>query len=133
MTLQEQIKKDIVLAMKAKDKEKLNLLRVLSGELATNAKRPEKEKLDEMKILRKMSNNAVEMGNDSEVKILEPYLPAMLGPNQIKVIVAGIISSNGFSGMQDMGKVMVEIKKLPSASQIDGKLSSSIVRELLSS
>jgi uncharacterized protein YqeY len=33
--------------------------------------------------------------------------------------------------MKDMGKVMQEIKKSPASSQIDGKIASSIVKQLL--
>ena len=83
-------------------------------------------------IIRKMVENAKELENQGEVDILEKYLPNMIGENQIKIIVAGLINKHGFSGMQDMGKVMGEIKKLPIATHIDGKLASSIVRELLS-
>lgn len=41
------------------------------------------------------------------------------------------INDNSYSGMKDMGKVMSEIKSLPNASQIDGKISSKIVKEML--
>jgi len=131
MTLQEQIKTDMISAMKNKNKDVLGLLRVISGELSTNEKRPDKEKLDELQIIRKMSNNAKEQGNDVEVQILSEYLPKMLGETQIKPIVSGIITVNSYSGMKDMGKVMGEIKKLATASQIDGKISSRLVKEIL--
>lgn len=131
MNLQEQIKSEMVVAMKARETEKLGILRVISGELTTNSKRPEKEKLDELQIIRKMSNNAKEMGNDAEVLILENYLPKMLGELQVRTIVAGIIQINKYSGMQDMGKVMGTLKTHPMTAQIDGKLASQITRELL--
>jgi len=130
MTIQEQIKADMVQAMKEKNVELRDFLRVVMAEFSREGKDLPDERV--ISILKKLSANAAELNNDSEVKMLNKYLPSMLGPVQIKVIVAGLINTHGFSGMQDMGKVMQEIKKLPSASQIDGKLSSSIVRELLS-
>ena len=130
MTIQEQIKDDMVQAMREKNVELRDFLRVVMAEFSREGKELPDERV--IAILKKLSANAAELNNDSEVKMLNKYLPSMLGPVQIKVIVAGLIHAHGFSGMQDMGKVMQEIKKLPTSSQIDGKLSSSIVRELLS-
>ena len=130
MSLQTQIKEDMVNAMKSRNTEVVSLLRVVAGEF----ERISKDLSDEeaTKVIRKMSENAKELGNQGEVDILDKYLPQMLGEGQIKVIVAGLINKHSFSGMQDMGKVMVEIKKLPTVAQIDGKVASQIVRELLS-
>lgn len=129
MTIQEKIKADMIQSMKDKSSEKTSLLRVVMGEFGRIGKEVSDE--EAVKIIRKMSDNAAELKNDFEVKELETYLPSMLGPNQIKVLVAGLINTHGFSGMKDMGKVMQEIKKLPAASQIDGKIASSIVKQLL--
>jgi uncharacterized protein YqeY len=130
MTIQEQIKNDMVKAMKEKNVELRDFLRVVMAEFSREGKELPDERV--IAILKKLSANAAELNNDSEVKMLNKYLPVMIGPNQIKVIVAGLMNQHGFSGIQDMGKVMQEIKKLSIASSIDGKLSSSIVRELLS-
>ena len=126
MTLHEQINADMIAAMKSKDREVVDLLRVVKGEFG----RVGKDLSDDQAIpvVRKMVENAKELGNDGEVVILEKYLPAMLGEQQIKVLAAGVIQKNGYSGMQDMGKVMKELK-LPT---VDGKLASIIVRQLLS-
>lgn len=135
MTLQDQIKTDMVNAMKNKNKEVLGLLRVVTAEFPRcdyykdiSKDLPDNEVI---KILRKMSANAKDQGIDVEVQILSKYLPEMLDEIQIKTIVGGIITSNGYSGMKDMGKVMGEIKKLAAASQIDGKISSKITKEML--
>lgn len=130
MTLQEQVKKDMVDAMKSKNQDVLGLLRVVSGEFS----RIGKELTDEqsIKVLRKMSENAKEQGNDVEVQILSKYLPEMLDKNQIINIVSEIITNNNYSGMRDMGNVMGKLKNHPNASQIDGKISSKITKELLS-
>ena len=134
MSLQKQIREDMVAAMKAKESEKLSLLRVLTGELATNEKRKEKEKKTEQEIILKMSNNAKEMGNDSEVEILDKYIikVEMLGETQLRTIIGGIIQMNEYSDpRKDMGKVMGTLKTHPMSAQIDNKTASVIVRELL--
>jgi len=132
MSLQSQIREDMLAAMKNRETEKVSLLRVVAGEFGREMKTG-KELSDEeaLKVLRKMSENATELGNQGEVDILDKYLPKMLGEFQIKTIVGGIIQKNGFAGMQDMGKVMTTIKNHPMSAQIDGKTASGIVRELL--
>ena len=130
MTLHEKINADMISAMKSRDREVVDLLRVVKGEFGRVGKDLNDDQA--IPILRKMMENAKELGNDDEVPVLEKYLPDMLGENQIKTLVAGIINKNEYQGMQDMGKVMKEIKTHPSATQIDGKLASQITRELLS-
>jgi len=130
MTLQEQIREDMIQAMKDKNVEVRDILRVAAGEFGRVGKDLTNEQV--IKVIKKMVENAKELENLSEAKILEVYLPSMIGEGQIKIIVANIINEHNYSGMQDMGKVMGEIKKLPTASQIDGKTSSGIVKQLLS-
>jgi len=132
MGLQTQINEDMLIAMKARETEKLSLLRVVSGEFSREMK-TKKELSDEeaLKVLRKMSENAKMLNNQNEIDILEKYLPKMLGENQIRIIIAGIILKQGFSQISEMGKVMTEIKKHPTAMLIDGKIASSVAKEIL--
>lgn len=130
MTLHEKINSDMISAMKSRDRDTVDLLRVVKGEFGRVGKDLSDDQA--IPIIKKMVENAKELGNQGEVDILDKYLPQMLGENQIKVIVAGLINKHGFSGMKDMGKVMVEVKSLRSASQIDGKLASQITKDLLS-
>lgn len=133
MSLQSKIREDMVTAMKNRDRDTVSLLRVVAGEFGRKMNNGIELPDDEViAILRKMKENAIELGNLGEVEILDKYLPQMLGEFQIKTIVGGIIQKNGFSGMQDMGKVMGIIKNHPMSAQIDGKLASQITKELLS-
>ena len=133
MSLQSQIREDMVAAMKSRDTDVVSLLRVVAGEFGREMKDVSKELSDEeaTKVIRKMSENAKELGNLNEVEILDKYLPQMLGEYQIKTIVGGIIQKNQYSGMQDMGKVMGIVKTHPMTALIDGKIASQITRELL--
>jgi len=133
MSLQTQIREDMLAAMKSGEKETLSLLRVVAGEFGRTMNAGKQLSDEEaLKVLRKMSENATELGNQGEVDILNKYLPKMLDENTITLIINEIITMGGFSGMQDMGKVMSEIKKLPMIVLINGKLASQIVKELLS-
>jgi len=132
MSLQSKIREDMVNAMKNRDRDTVDLLRVVAGEFGREMNNGIELPDDRViAILRKMKENAIELENLGEVEILDRYLPQMLGDFQVKTIVAGIIQANGFSGMQDMGNVMTTIKNHPMSAQIDGKLASQITRELL--
>ena len=130
MSLQETIKSDMISAMKEKNTEKTSVLRVVMGEFPRVSK--EKILTDEqvLGIIRKMSDNAKEMGNPDEIDILSSYLPTMLEPKQLETLVMGIINKNSYSGMQDMGKVMGELKS-EHGGTYDGKLASQIVKNNL--
>lgn len=137
MTLQETIKNDLVVAMKSKNVETTSLLRVVLGEFSTVASRmpnnTDKVLPDDLAIkeIRRMYENAKLMQNQFEMDTLNSYLPKMLNEDDIKNIVSTIISENNISGVQNMGKVMMEIKKHPNSTMIDNKIASNIVKELL--
>ena len=127
MTLQERIQNDMKTSMLNKDVEKLSLLRVIKGEINREAKELSDERV--ISIIRKMKENAEMMNNQTEIKILNEYLPTMLGEKQIETLILGIINKGGYTGMKDMGKVMTELKVY--GTQIDGKIASGLVRKLL--
>ncbi len=133
MGLQKQIREDMVSAMYAGDNEVRDLLRVVAGEFSrimeNGIELPDEQVVV---ILKRMKKDAITMDNLNEVEILEKYLPAMLSEAQIRTIVAGIIQKNGYSVMQDMGKVMGTLKTHPMTAQIDNKIASQITKEILS-
>ena len=132
MGLQTQIREDMVAAMKSKDRETVSLLRVVAGEFGREMNNGIELQDDQVTaILKRMKKDAIIMSNLNEVEILNKYLPTMLDKEQVKTIIGGIIHKNEYSGMQDMGRVMSTIKTHPMKSQIDGKLASSITKELL--
>ena len=66
----------------------------------------------------------------NELGVLEKYLPQALSGDALKAAIQEIISAGGFSGMQDMGNVMKELRsKHPNAEMSEA---SSFVKELLS-
>ena len=66
----------------------------------------------------------------SEVDILSKYKPAQLSEEEVAVKVNEAIKQSGASSMQDMGKVMGQLKSL--AGSADMGLISKLVKEKLS-
>ena len=132
MSLQSQIRNDMVAAMKNRDRDTVDLLRVVAGEFGREMNNGIELQDDQVvAILKRMVKDAKTMGNHGEVEILDKYLPSMLEETQIKTIVAGIIQKNGYSGIQNMGKVMGTLKNHPMTAQIDNKIASRFTKELL--
>lgn len=135
MNLQERLTLDLHTAIKFQDAEAKSLLRVIIGDfsrMGTPENNYGKNLSDDeiIRLLKKFKEEAVEMKNDTEVYILDQYLPKMLDETELTDAIKEIITSNGLSGMKDMGKVMGELKS-KYGSNYDGKLASQIVKNSL--
>ena len=148
MALFEQVSKDIVTAMKAKDKVRLEALRNIKKVFIEAKTAPgANDTLEDaaaMKILQKLAKQ----GHDSaalyntqnrpdlaetelaQVAVIESYLPQPMSEAEIEAAVKEIITRTGATGMKEMGKVMGEASKLL-AGKADGKTISTIVKKLL--
>ena len=148
MSLFDQISADIAVAMKARDKVRLEALRGVKKEFleAKTAPGAGGELSDEnaTKILVKLAkqrresakiyqdNNRPELAENelAEMAVIEEYLPKALSEDELVAELKAIIAETGASKPQDMGKVMgVATKKL--AGRADGRVISAKVRELL--
>lgn len=149
MTLFDQISKDIVAAMKAKDKVRLEALRNVKKLFleAKTAPGANDELTDDaaLKILAKltkqgkdtaalyMEQKREDLANEelAQVAVIEEYLPKQLSEEELKAEIQKIIAETGASSPKDMGKVMgVATKSL--AGKADGKAISTVVKSLLS-
>jgi uncharacterized protein YqeY len=134
MSIQEQISEDLKTAMKSRDKELTSYLRVVIAEFSRiKADDGSKIHSDEVitKELRRLEENAKEMGNDYEVNVLSKYLPKKLSEEQIRAIVVGIINLNNITSIKEIGKIMGLLKQDPKSSLIDNTIASRIIRETL--
>ena len=113
MTLQERIKQDLVNAMKAKDEDRKNALRVVLGELGRLAeKKPSDDKA--VKVVKKLIKAEREVleqsgeGNTSAfISILEDYLPRMADEAEIRNWIGANIDFGQYKNkMQAMGQIM---------------------------
>ena len=145
----DQVSKDIVAAMKAKDKVRLEALRNIKKVFIEAKTAPgANDTLDNavaLKILQKLAKQ----GNDSaalyksqnradlaeaelaQVAVIESYLPKPLSLEEIETAVKDIISQTGATSIKDIGKVMGASNK-QLAGRADGKTISDIVKKLLS-
>ena len=130
MNVQNKVKQDMVSAMKNKESEKLLILRVVIGEFARFGKDVDDEKA--IKIISKMYDNAKQIANASEMKILHEYLPKKYSEEQVRALVANIVEAHGYKTMKDLGGVMSTISNNPNALLIDKKYASAYAKELLS-
>ncbi|MFN5363498.1 MAG: GatB/YqeY domain-containing protein, partial [Bacteroidota bacterium] len=65
-----------------------------------------------------------------EIAIIEKFLPAQLGEEQLTAALKAIIAQVGAAGPQDLGKVMgIATKQF--AGQADGKVVAALVKQLL--
>lgn len=132
----QRLKNDMISEMKSKNKNKvkLNLLRVLIGDITTEMKNLKEGEVytnvNIIKAIKKMSKDATIMGDNDEVKILSVYLPSNMNNTQLEALIIDIIKTNNFNGMKDMGKVMSKLKQNHDGTY-DGSIASKIVRENL--
>ncbi|MCK9477720.1 MAG: GatB/YqeY domain-containing protein [Candidatus Muirbacterium halophilum] len=127
MKLIDKIKKDRILALKAKENEKKLSLSTLIGELDRKDKDPSDELV--IKTIKSTIEANEQTGNLAENDILSVYLPEMFSDEELNEIISNHITENNYSGMKDMGKVMGFLKQY--TGQYDGKKASEIVRNKL--
>ena len=144
--LKDRIYQDIVAAMKAKDKDKLSVLRMLKGSLQLENINKGKELTDDVVIdvisreIKQRKESIAEftkggredLANETakEIDILKAYLPEQLSEEEIEKIIDQVFASVAPTSAKDMGKVMgLATKQM--AGKADGKEISSIVRKLL--
>jgi len=149
MSLFDQISSDIMNAMKAREKEKLEALRGIKKVMieAKSAAGATGELTDQecLKIIQKLAKQGTDSATiykeqnridlyDQEmfqVKVFESYLPVKMSDGELSESIKAIIAEVGATGMKDMGKVMgIASKKL--AGLADGKDISDKVKALLS-
>ena len=148
MSLFDQVSKDIVAAMKAKDKVRLEALRNIKKFFIEAKTAPgANDTLDDavaLKILAKLAKqgrdtaalyheqNRPDLAEEEEAqaKVIEEYLPKALTPEELEAEVKAIIAQVGATSAKDMGKVMgVASKQL--AGRADGRAISTLVKQLL--
>lgn len=127
--IQEKIKNDLKSAMINKDEERKSLLRVVIGEFNRIGKELSDEKA--ISIIKKMLDNAIEQRNDSDVLILEPYLPSQMDELELKRVLMNYLMNLEHSPtMKDMGGAMKFLKD-NYGGQYDGKIASLLIKELI--
>jgi uncharacterized protein len=148
MSLEQKIMTELKAAMLAKDEAALRSLRAVKaaillaktsegagGELKEEdevklLQKLVKQRKDSLEIFEQQKREDLAQKEREEIAVIEKFLPQQMSVDELKSVIAGIISTTGASSPADMGKVMgVASKQL--AGKADGKTISSIVKELL--
>ena len=133
---------DIKTAMKAGDKPRLATLRLMSSAIK-QIEVDERIELDEPRTIsvldkmlkqRRESIAQYEKANrddlikveQSEIELIQEYMPAALSDDEIAVVIDEAVTSSGASSIKDMGKVMGIVKPT-----LQGKADMSVVSQII--
>ena len=148
MSLEQQISKGIMEAMKAKEPVRLQTLRNIKKYIieakTAGTEIAELPDADVVKIIAKLAKqgsdsaeiyrqqNRADLAEEelAQVAVMQEFLPRQLTPEELEAEVRAVIAQVGATSVTQMGKVMgVVTKKL--AGRADGKDISAKVKELL--
>ena len=147
MALIDQLQKDMLVLMRAKDEARLSAVRMLKAALM-------KEKVDSMKPLdeaaeMKVLNSLVKQRQDAadmyrkggraeqaekeeaERRVLESYMPAAATDAELDAAIAEAMAETGATTSKQMGLVMNAVKAKLTGKRVDGKLLSGKVKDKL--
>jgi len=143
----EKLKQEVILAMKAKEKARLGVLRMLQAAVKQIEvdQRRELEDEDVLKVLtsygRKVKDQIssygdagrVELKNaaEAELKIVAEFLPAEMTDEELTAIIAAAVAETGATGPQDMGKVMKAVLGQTTGRADGGRVSALVKKSLV--
>lgn len=146
MSLIDQMNHDLTTALKNRDQEKLDTLRMLRAaikneEIALGRSLADEEVIKVLGRLTKQRNEAIEQyrrngreetaqKEERERAILEKYLPEQFTDQELKIIVEEVLAGSGAESSQDFGKVMGLVMARVQG-RADGTRVASIVRAAL--
>ena len=141
MSLTAQIQDDVKTALKAGEKGRVLILRGLVSELQKDAKegpgdeqavlrREKKRRIEAAEAFRAGGREDLATAEEAEAELVSEYLPAEMGDDELRAIVAGAVAETGASSPKDMGQVM-KAAMATVAGRADGKRVSSLVQEAL--
>jgi uncharacterized protein YqeY len=141
LSVLEQVRADVIRAMKAGERDVAGALRLLVSELQKDAKEGDG---DEMVVLRREHKRRLEAATQfqnanrpdlaqqeqGEAALIARYLPPDLTDEQLDEIVTEAVAQTGATGPRDMGAVMKVVKDR-AGGLVDGKRASDAVRTAL--
>ena len=146
MTRINEIEAEVREAMKARDAERRDALRLIVNALKNSEKELQRPLSDdeELQVLQRERKRRVEaaeafrtggaedraQAEERELAILEEFMPAPLSEDEIEDIVDDAIAEVGATSMADLGRVMADVMP-QTAGRADGSVVSQIVREKL--
>jgi len=135
------VQDDAAAALKAGDRERAGALRLIVSELQKAEKegasdeiavlqRERKRRVEAAEAYEKAGRGDLAEGERREVELIEPYLPAQLGEDELAALVDDAVAHTGATSPADMGQVMGTV--MPKVGgRADGKRVSAAVKERL--
>ena len=142
MSLKTQLSDDMKAAMKSGAKARLLVIRLIQAGIKQREV-DERIELDDVqvlsvmeKMLKQRRDSIAQFGaanrqdlvdiEEAEVAVIQTYMPAALGDDEIATIIAAAIASTGASDAKDMGKVVAAVKPQVAGRADMGKVSQQI-------
>jgi uncharacterized protein YqeY len=146
MNLLERLESDMVKAAKARDSERLGAIRFVRSRTKNRQIELKRELKDEdvvevLSRIAKQHRESIEQfqegGRDElveherrQLSVIEEYLPAQLGEQELLEILSGVIEETGAAGPRDIGTVMKTM--MPRVKGLaDGKIVKALVQSRL--
>jgi len=142
VTLADTVKSDLTAAMKAGDRDRVGILRLVLSELQKAAKdgsadeqavlrRERKRRLESAKAFRDGGRPELAEAEEREAEVIAAYLPAELDDAALAELVSDAVAESGATCRRDMGPVM-KLVLSRAGGRADGKRVSALVKEALS-
>jgi hypothetical protein len=147
MPIIDQIQKDMVAAMKAKEEARLSALRMIKSALQKAAadspkgvdeaaeqqilKVLVKQRIDAADMFRKAGREEQAQKEEAEKKIIESYLPAAASEEEMNAAIDTAMAETGATSAKQMGVVMKAVQTKLAGKTIDGKFISEKVKAKL--
>ncbi len=147
MRLRDKINSDLTAAMKAREAERLSVLRMMKTAVK-NREIEERGELDDAKTIQVLST-LIKQRKDSieqftrggrkdladkearEITVIESYLPASATDEEIQAVVDDVIRETGASSVKDLGAVMKQCMARFAGKLVDGKKVNATVKQRL--
>ena len=146
MALRDQLNEDIKTAMKARETERLNALRLLSAAVKQREvderitlddaavvsviEKMIKQRKDSISQYEKAARQDLADKEKYEISVIEAYLPKQMSEGEVAAAVDAAIASTGAKGAADMGKVMGVVKPQLAGKADMGKVSAMVKARL---
>ncbi|MDP9054698.1 MAG: GatB/YqeY domain-containing protein [Acidobacteriota bacterium] len=147
MPILDQLQKDLVAAMKAKEEARLSALRMIKTALQkAGADTPKavddaaeqqilkglvKQRMDAAEMFRKAGREEQALKEEAEKKIIEGYLPAAATEDDMQAAIETAITETGATSAKQMGLVMKAVQTRLAGKTLDGKFISEKVKARL--
>lgn len=144
MKLRDRINQDLTAAMKAREAERLSVLRMMktaikNKEIESLAELDDLQAAQVLSTLIKQRKDSIEQFNRggrselaekeaAEIRIIEQYLPAAVSDVEIEAVVDEVVRATGASSPKDVGSVMKQCMTRFAGKRVDGKKVSDLVK-----